>query len=211
MKLLRNLLLAALLVGSVGARAAEVAPDALAKTTTQEVMAIIKQDKDLQNGNQKKVLDLVESKILPHFDFTRMTRLAVGRYWRNATPAQQQALTNEFRTLLVRTYSNSLSNYRNQTIEFKPFRMQPGETDVTVKTQVIQPGGSPIPIDYSMENTPQGWKVYDVAVDGVSLVVNYRSSFASEIQQSGVDGLVKALAEKNKSVSGGRQDSSAKR
>lgn len=208
MKLLRNLLLAVALAGCVGAQAAEVGPDALAKTTTQEVLAIIKKDRDLQNGNQKKVLDLVETKVLPHFDFTRMTRLAVGRYWRNATPAQQQTLTDEFRTLLVRTYSNSLANYRNQTIEFKPFRMQPGETDVTIRTDVIQPGGQPIPIDYSMEKTAQGWKVYDVSVDGVSLVVNYRSSFASEIRRSGIEGLITALAKKNRAD--GARDAASK-
>lgn len=208
MKLLRNLLLAVALAGCVGAQAAEVGPDVLAKTTTQEVLAIIKQDKDLQNGNQKKVLDLVESKILPHFDFSRMTRLAVGRYWRNATSVQQQALTDEFRTLLVRTYSNSLANYRNQTIEFKPFKMQPGETDVTIRTEVIQPGGQPIPIDYSMEKTAQGWKVYDVSVDGVSLVVNYRSSFASEIRRSGIEGLISTLAKKN--GTDGARDAAAK-
>lgn len=208
MKLLRNLLLAVALAGCVGAQAAEVGPDVLAKTTTQEVLAIIKKDRDLQNGNQKKVLDLVETKVLPHFDFTRMTRLAVGRYWRNATPAQQQTLTDEFRTLLVRTYSNSLANYRNQTIEFKPFKMQPGETDVTIRTEVIQPGGQPIPIDYSMEKTAQGWKVYDVSVDGVSLVVNYRSSFASEIRRSGIEGLISTLAKKN--GTDGARDAAAK-
>jgi phospholipid transport system substrate-binding protein len=160
-------------------------------------MAIIKADKDIQGGNQKKIYALVDAKVLPHFDFTRMTRLAVGRYWRDATPEQQQKLVKEFRDLLVRTYSISLSNYKNQTIDYKPLRMNPGDTDVTVKTTVLQPGGQPIPIDYQMIKTPNGWKVYDITVEGVSLVVNYRSSFAQEIQQGGMDKLIQTLADKN--------------
>lgn len=200
MNLIKRLLLAAAFLGCVNAQAAETPPDVLAKNTTQEVLALIKQDKDIQSGSQKKLLDLVEAKVLPHFDFTHMTRLAVGKNWRTATPVQQQALVKEFRTLLVRTYSNSLAAYKNQTIEFKPFKMQSGETDVTVKTQVIQPGGQPIPIDYSMEKQSDGWKVYDVTVDGVSLVVNYRGSFSTEVRQNGIDGLIKTLTEKNQST-----------
>lgn len=199
MNLVKRLLLAAAFLGCVNVQAAETAPDVLAKNTTQEVLALIKQDKDIQSGSQKKLLDLVEAKVLPHFDFTHMTRLAVGKNWRTASPEQQKALVNEFRTLLVRTYSNSLAAYKNQVIEFKPFKMQPGETDVTVKTQVNQPGGQPIPIDYSMEKLPEGWKVYDVTVDGVSLVVNYRGSFATEVRQGGIDGLIKTLVAKNQS------------
>ncbi len=197
MNLIKRLFVATVLLASISVQAADIAPDVLAKNTTQEVLALIKQDKDIQSGSQKKLLDLVEAKVLPHFDFTHMTRLAVGKNWRTATPAQQQALANEFRTLLVRTYSNSLAVYKNQVIEFKPFKMQSGETDVTVKTQVIQSGAQPIPIDYSMEKLPEGWKVYDVTVDGVSLVVNYRGSFATEVRQNGIDGLIKKLAEKN--------------
>ena len=197
MNLIKRLFVATVLLASISVQAADIAPDVLAKNTTQEVLALIKQDKDIQSGSQKKLLDLVEAKVLPHFDFTHMTRLAVGKNWRTATPAQQQALANEFRTLLVRTYSNSLAVYKNQVIEFKPFKMQSGETDVTVKTQVIQSGAQPIPIDYSMEKLPEGWKVYDVTVDGVSLVVNYRGSFATEVLQNGIDGLIKKLAEKN--------------
>lgn len=200
MNLIKRLFVATAFLGCMSAQAADTPPDVLAKNTTQEVLALIKQDKDIQSGSQKKLLGLVEAKILPHFDFTHMTRLAVGKNWRTATPAQQQTLVNEFRTLLVRTYSNSLAAYKNQTIEFKPFKMQPGETDVTVKTQVNQPGGQPIPIDYSMEKQADGWKVYDVTVDGVSLVINYRGSFASEVRQNGIDGLIKTLAEKNQSA-----------
>lgn len=179
------------------AAAADIAPDVLAKNTTQEVLAIIKADKDIQGGNPKKIHELVDAKVLPHFDFAHMTLLAVGKNWSRATPAQRQALTAEFRTLLVRTYSTSLTAYKNQVIEFKPLTMQPGDTDVKVKTEVIQPGGKPIPLDYRMEKKPEGWKVYDVVVDGVSLVTNYRNSFANEIRQSGIDGLIKTLADKN--------------
>ncbi len=187
--------LAFFLAGSL--HAAEMAPDALVRETAQDVLAIVKKDKDIQAGSQKKIMDLVEAKVLPHFDFKLMTRYAVGKYWRQATPAQQETLTNEFRALLVRTYSTSLSAYKNQTIEYKPLRMQPGDTDVTVKTQVNQPGGQPIPIDYSLQKEAGGWKVYDVVVDNVSLVTNYRGSFGTEIRQSGIDGLIKILAEKN--------------
>jgi phospholipid transport system substrate-binding protein len=179
------------------AHAAEMAPDVLVKETAQDVLEIIKKDKDIQSGSQKKLHDLVEAKVLPHFDFKLMTQYAIGKHWRQATPEQQEALAKEFRTLLVRTYSTSLSAYKNQTIEYKPFKTQPGDTDVTVKTQVIQPGGQPVPIDYSLQKEASGWKVYDVVVDNVSLVTNYRSSFGTEIRQSGIDGLIKTLVEKN--------------
>lgn len=187
---------------AVQAAAADVAPDVLVKKTTQEVVAILKQDKDIQSGDTHKVYELVDAKILPNFDFNHMTMLAVGKYWSRATPAQRQSLVQEFRTLLVRTYASSLTAFNNQTIEFKPFSMAPDATDVTVRTQVKQPGAQPIPIDYSMEKTPFGWKVYDVAIDGVSLVTNYRSSFASEIRQSGIDGLIRTLASRNQQNAG---------
>lgn len=188
---------------AANAAAAELAPDVLAKNTTEEVLAIIKADKDIQAGNKKKIHELVDAKVLPHFDFARMTLLAVGKNWNRATPAQQQALTREFRTLLVRTYSASLTAYKNQAIEFKPLSMQPGDTDVKVKTEVNQPGAKPVPIDYRMEKKPEGWKVYDVVVDGVSLVTNYRNSFANEIRQSGIDGLIQTLANKNQQAADG--------
>lgn len=196
-RLLNTLLLAAALVASSITCANDLAPDELVKATANDVMAIIKADKDIQGGNQKKIHALVDAKVLPHFDFTRMTRLAVGRYWSQASPEQQQKLVSEFRNLLVRTYSTSLSNYKNQTIDYKPLRMNPADTDVVVKTTVLQPGGQPIPIDYAMLKTAGGWKVYDIMVDGVSLVVNYRSSFAQEIQQGGMDKLIQTLADKN--------------
>ena len=179
------------------AMAADMPPDVLARTTTQEVLAILKQDKDIKNNNMAKVYQLVEAKILPNFDFNRMTQLAVGKHWPRATAKQKQALVTEFRNLLVRTYSTSLTAFTNQTVEFKPLTMKPDDTDVTVHSEIRQPGGQPIPIDYSMYKTSFGWKVYDVTIDGVSLVTNYRSSFASTIRQSGIDGLIKTLADKS--------------
>jgi len=181
---------------------AQEAPDELVRRSTNEILAAIKADKDLQAGNQQKIEKLAEEKILPHFDFSRMTQLAVGRNWRDASDAQKKSLTDEFRTLLVRTYSTSLTQYRNQTIDVKPLKAAAADTEVVVKTQVIQPGGQPIPIDYSLEKSANGWKVYDVLIDGVSLVTNYRSSFNTEIQKTGIDGLIKSLAERNAKNSG---------
>lgn len=191
-------LVTAFLFVTATAVAAEMAPDALVKETSQDVLEIVKKDKDIQAGNKQKIYALVDAKVLPHFDFKRMTQLAVGKSWRQATPAQQDALVKEFRALLVRTYSTSLSTYKNQVIDYKPLRMEPSDTDVTVKTVVKQPGGQPIPIDYSLQKNTDGWKVYDVVVDNISLVTNYRGSFASEIRQSGIDGLIKVLVDKNR-------------
>lgn len=176
---------------------AQEAPDALVRRVTDEVLDIVRKDKDIQNGNARKAIDLVETRVLPHFNFTRMTALAVGREWRTATDEQKKQLTDEFRTLLVRTYSNALTSFRNQTVEYRPFKMAPTDTDVTVRTQIVQPGGRPIPIDYALEKQDAGWKVYDVMVAGVSLVTNYRETFAAEMRTGGVDGLVKSLHAKN--------------
>lgn len=173
------------------------APDELVRRSTNEILAAIKADKDLQAGNQAKIEKLAEEKVLPYFNFARMTQLAVGRNWRDANDAQKKSLTDEFRNLLVRTYSTSLSQYRNQTIEVKPLKIAAADTEVVVKTQVNQPGGQPIPIDYSLEKAANGWKVFDVLIDGVSLVTNYRSSFNTEIQKNGIDGLIKSLADRN--------------
>ena len=177
--------------------AQDVAPDELVRRTTTDVVNIIRQDKEIQSGNMRKVVELAEAKVLPNFDFPRMTQLALGRNWRDASDAQKQALTKEFRTLLVRTYSTSLSQYRNQVIDVKPAKLAPADTEVIVKTVVNQPGAPVIPIDYSMEKSAQGWKAYDIVVDGVSLVTNYRSSFADEIRKGGLDGLIKTLADRN--------------
>ena len=176
---------------------AQEAPDALVKRVTDEVLAIIKADKDLQSGNSRKVAELADAKVLPHFDFTRMTRLAVGRNWQQASDAQKEQLVKEFRTMLVRTYSTSLTAYRNQTIEVKPVKMAAGDKEVTVRTAVIQQGGPQIPIDYAMEKADSGWKVYDVVIDGASLVTTYRGSFNEQVQRGGIDGLLKTLSERN--------------
>lgn len=174
-------------------------PDALARAVTDDVMTLIRADKELQAGNQKRILEVVESKVLPHFNFASMTRLAMGRNWRAASAEQQQRLTQEFRTLLVRTYTTALTQYRNQTVEFKPFRMAAGETDVLVQSLVKKPGAAPVAIDYGMEKTDNGWKVYNVKIEGISLIENYRNTFNTEIQKNGVDGLIKSLADKNRS------------
>jgi phospholipid transport system substrate-binding protein len=190
-----------LAAAAVSAQAQEVAPDVLAKKVTDDVIAVLRADKDIQAGNTKKLLDLVEAKILPNFNFPHMTRLAVGAPWRQATPAQQQSLTTEFKALLVNTYTSAFSQYRDQTIEYRPFKMAPGDTDVVVRSLIKQKtGADPIDINYAMEKVDGTWKVYDVVIAGVSLVQNYRSSFSSEIQKSGIDGLIATLAAKNKSL-----------
>jgi phospholipid transport system substrate-binding protein len=194
--MLRKLILVLAAWAALGALAQE-APDALVKRVTGEVLAVIKADKDLQNGDMRKISELAEVKVLPHFDFARMTRLAVGKNWAQASDAQKEALVKEFRTLLVRTYSTSLAAYRNQTIEVKPVKMAAGDKEVTVRTAVVQQGGPPIPIDYAMELDASGWKVFDVVIDGASLVTTYRGSFNDQIQKGGIDGLVKTLAERN--------------
>jgi len=197
MKYLLGLLAACLF--SVAAMASDVAPDVLVKNVTSEVLDAVRKDKDIQNGNSRKTLELVETKILPHFNFQRMTQLALGREGRQATPDQMKVLVDEFRNLLVRTYSKALTEYRDQEIVFKPFRMAATDTDVRVRTEVKQSGGKPVQIDYYLEKANPGWKVYDIEVAGVSLVTNYRSSFTQEIQKGGIDGLIRSLQAKNKS------------
>ena len=178
--------------------AQDVAPDVLLKAVTSEVIAIIRQDKDIQAGDPAKVADLVETRILPLFDFTRMTRIAVARNWRLATPEQQEALTLEFKTLLVRTYSIALSSYRDQVIEYKPLRLTPDATEVTVRSDVRQSGKERMTIDYDMEKTPAGWKVYDIKIAGVSRVTTYRDTFAGKVRDGGIEGLIRALSDKNR-------------
>ena len=200
-KLIFGIILGALLTTPVWAQTQDMAPDALAKKVTEEVIATIKTDKDIRAGNSEKVLDLVEAKVLPHFDFTRMTRLAVGVPWRQASSAQQQRLVDEFRTLLVHTYTSAFTQYRDQVIEYRPLKLRPSDTEVTVRSVIKQTGGAdPIDVNYSMEKTDRGWKVYDVTIAGVSLVQNYRSTFNTEIQKSGIDGLIASLTNKNKSL-----------
>jgi phospholipid transport system substrate-binding protein len=179
---------------------AQLAPDALAKSVTDDVLTVIRADKDIQSGNQKKLLELVDAKVLPHFNFTHMTQLAMGRNWRAANPEQQKKLVAEFRTLLVRTYTTAFTQYKNQTVEYKPVRMAAGDTDVVVQSLIKQNSGQPIAVDYSMEKIESGWKVYNMKIEGISLVENYRNTFNTEIQKNGVDGLIATLADKNRST-----------
>lgn len=181
----------------VPARASDLPPDVLARTTTQEVLTILRQDRDIQAGNVNKLYQLVETKILPNFDFNRMTQLAVGRHWASASAQQKQALVTEFRNLLVRTYATSLTAFANQSIEFRPLNMRPGDEDVVVRSEIRQPGGQPLAVDYRMYKTPFGWKVYDVSIDGVSLVTNYRASFNTAVRQGGIDGLIRTLSQQS--------------
>ena len=197
MKILIDALWGLALLSLTGVAAAqELAPDALVRQTTDEIVAQIRKDKELTT-NPRKLLELVDAKVLPHFNFTRMTMLAVGRPWRDATPEQRDQLVKEFRTLLVRTYSTALEQYSNQSIEVKPATLKAGDAETTVRTQINQPGGQPIAMDYRMERTPQGWKGFDVSIEGVSIVTTYRSSFGTEVSKSGIDGLIKSIAAQN--------------
>ena len=204
--------------------AQEMAPDVLVKGVTGDVLQIVRTDKDIQAGSTKRAIELIEQKVLPHFNFMRMTQLAVGRDWCSATPDQQKALAAEFRTLLVRTYSNALTSYKDQTIDFKPLKIQPTDTDVLVRSEIKQPGGKPVQLDYNLARMEgakpcagtggavpaanaapaSGWKVYDVIVAGVSLVTNYREQFAQEVRAGGVDGLVKSLQKRNAELAAGK-------
>jgi phospholipid transport system substrate-binding protein len=177
------------------------APDVLVKTVTLEVVDLIAKDKEIQSGNRAKLIELIEGKVLPHFNFSAMTALAMGQSWNKATPEQKKRLTEEFRTLLVRTYASALAAYSDQKLDFRPLRAKPTDTDVTVNVRVIQSGAQPVPIDYNMEKTSSGWKVYDVMVGGVSLVANYRTEFNNAVRDNGVDGLIKNLQTKNRSAS----------
>lgn len=197
MKRFLSFLFACLVAGAVGA---QEAPDVMVKRVSEEVLEIIRKDKEVQNGNQKRVLEVVDSKVLPHFNFQHMTALAVGKDWRKATPQQQQQLMSEFKLLLVRTYSNALTSYRDQTLRYKPFKADPGASDVLVRTEVVQPGSKPVQVDYNLEKTESSWKVYDVSVAGISLVTTYRETFAQEVRNGGIDGLIHAISSKNKSL-----------
>lgn len=183
---------------------AQEAPDVLVQQVSSEVLEIIRSDKDIQSGNTQKVIDLVEKKVLPHFNFQHMTALAVGKDWKKANAQQQQQLAAEFKTLLVRTYANALTGYKNQKLVYKPFKMAAGETDVLVRTEVLQPGSKPVQIDYSLEKLDAGWKVYDMTVAGISLVTNYRDQFAQEVRNGGLDGLISTISAKNKSLESGQ-------
>lgn len=205
MKLLKKLMFAAAAMtfaATAVTAAAQEAPDVLVKRISEEVMAIAKSDKEIQNGNSRRVQQVVEEKILPHVDFQRMTSLAAGRHWREATPDQQKQLTTEFRSLLVYTYSGAISQIRDQKLEYRPLRADPADTEVIVNTQVIQARGEPIQLSYRLAKSSNGWKIYDINVLGAWLVETYKGSFATEISKGGIDGLIKTLADKNKKLAG---------
>ncbi len=199
MKKLMYLVIALGILCNVSFAQAAVAPDVLVKETSEDVLEIIKEDKDIQAGNQHKLFTIAEEKILPNFNFDTVSRLVLGKNWLRATPSQKAAFQTEFKSLLLRTYATALSKYKDQTIEFKPFKMQSNDTVATVKSLIEQPGAQAIALDYSLEKQADGsWKVFDIVVEGVSLVTNYRSQFAQEIRQNGLDSLTKKLADKNK-------------
>ncbi|MRV70971.1 hypothetical protein GJ700_04455 [Duganella sp. FT92W] len=208
MKLIKQLLAYATMAFATASFAATVpsapssneAPDALVKRISTEVLETAKTDKEIQAGNTKRVMDLVETKILPYVDFQRMTSLAAGRFWREASPEQQKQLSTEFRTLLIYTYSGALSQVKNETIEFKPLRADPADTEVEVRSQVNMTRGEPVPLNYRVAKSATGWKIYDINVLGAWLVETYKSTFASEISKGGIDGLIKTLSDKNKKL-----------
>lgn len=195
------LLIFSFFAGVVNAAEALVPPDALARSVTDDVLATLRNDKAIQAGDQKKARELIESKIAPHFNFAGMAQLAVGKNWSAASPEQRKALVAEFRALLVQTYTASLLLYKDQKIEYRPLKLASDDTDVLVRSLVRQSGGGePVQVDYGMEKTDAGWKVYNVKIGGISLVESYRSTFNTEIQKNGIDGLIKTLRDKNRSL-----------
>ncbi len=176
-----------------------VPADVFVKSVAEEVLTIVKKDKDIQNGDQAKIFELVEEKIVPNFNFDHVCKLVLGKNFSKATNEQQEAFEREFRTLLIRTYTSALSKYRNQTIEYKPLREATDDKQVVIKTLIMQPGAQPLGVDYSVEQVGDAWKVYDITIEGVSLVTNYRGQFSTEIRQGGMDGLIQKIADKNKS------------
>ena len=202
MKLIKHLIAVSALAFTafaVAAPAAE-APDVLVKRISNDVINTAKTDKDIQSGNVNKVTALVDAKILPYVDFQRMTALAAGRYWRDATPEQKTALSNEFRQLLIHTYSGALSQIKNETVEFKPLRADPADNEVEVKSVVNVARGEPVQLNYRLAKGPSGWKIFDINVLGAWLVETYRGTFSTEISKGGIDGLIKKLADRNKEL-----------
>ena len=185
------------------AQAQELAPDVLVKNVTTEVVELIAKDKEIRSGSRAKLIEVIEARVLPHFNFQAMTASAVGRNWSKASAEQKARLAEEFKTLLVRTYSSALAAYSNQKFEFRPLRAKPTDTDVTVNVRVLQSGTQPVTIDYDMEKRPGGWKVWDVRVSGISLVANYRTEFDNQVREAGIDGLIKTLQTKNRSLEHG--------
>ncbi len=200
--MLAPLVAASLLVAAVS-QAQIKAPDTLIKEVSIDVIETVKADKSIQSGDVQKVIALVDAKVMPHVNFQRMTASAVGRHWRQATPEQQKSLQDEFKVLLVRTYSGALVQVKDQSVQIKPMRGNADDTEVVVRTEV-RGKGDPIQLDYRLEKSADGWRIYDVNVLGVWLVENYRNSFAQEISASGIDGLLAKLAERNKAAKGGK-------
>jgi len=213
LKMIKSILIGAALLANGAALAqapavapsAAAAPEALVRDLSNEVLATIKADKALASGDVNRAQKLVDEKILPYVDFQKMTQLAVGRGWRQATPEQRAALTREFRILLVRTYSGALSQVTDHEVQLRPYRAQPADTDVLVRTSVVASRGDPIQLDYRLEKTDAGWKIYDVNILGVWLVENYKTQFASQINAGGVDGLIKTLADRNRQLEQGKK------
>ncbi len=208
-----RLFASALIVAGIGgaqAALAATAPDELIRTVATDVQAIVKQDKAIQSGDMRKTLELIDAKVLPNFDFARMTSLAVGRDWRSATPAQKTDLTAEFRTLLVRSYANAIVRFKDHQITVKPLKLKPEDTEVTVRSEVRKAGSQPDSVDYTLYKKGEEWKVYDVAVAGVSLITNYRDAFGEEIKAGGIDGLIKSLRTKNAQNAAGGEGAAKK-
>jgi phospholipid transport system substrate-binding protein len=199
MNRLISLVLGCIFLSMAGLAQANVPADVFVKGVADDVLTIVKKDKDIQNGDQEKIFALAEEKILPNFNFDHVCRLVLGKNFSKASKEQQDSFQREFRTLLIRTYASALSKYRNQTIEYKPIRDVSDDKQVTVKTQILQPGGQPIAVDYTLEQMGDVWKVYDITIEGVSLVTNYRGQFSNEVRQGGMDGLIQKLVDKNKS------------
>jgi phospholipid transport system substrate-binding protein len=200
LRTIANGLLGLLLAGAAQAQEHDLPPDVLVRNVTSEVVELITKDKEIRSGDRGKLVEVIEAKVLPHFSFQAMTALAMGQSWSKASSEQKKRLIEEFKTLLVRTYASALAAYAEQRFDYRPLRARPTDTDVTVQVRVIQSGAQPVPIDYSMEKTPSGWKVYDVMVGGVSLVANYRTEFNHTVREAGVEGLIKNMQAKNRSL-----------
>lgn len=206
MKRVITALLFGLALNTAVAVAGDAEPEALVRETSERMLVVLKEQHAVITAEPSRLYELVHEIVLPHFDFERMARWVLGKHWKRATPEQQQRFVNEFRTLLVRTYGTALLDYTNQKINYLPMRKSENSEDVTVRTEVIQPGGQPIPINYSMFHRDDGWKVYDVSIDGISLVSNYRTDFSNQINTAGLDGLIQKLVERNaqgKDIGGG--------
>jgi len=202
--LLAALALMALLAVSPSAARADTAPDEMIRTLSNQILERIRQDQDLQSGDLQKVSAFVDESVMPHVNFERMTALAVGRSWRQATPEQQRQLKAEFRALLLRTYAGAISIVKDQQVRMKPLRAAPGDTEVVVRSEIVQARGEPIQLDYRLEKSNGNWRIYDLNVLGVWLVETYRNQFAQEINARGIDGLIRSLSERNQAFSAGR-------